>query len=423
MIRIPCAAPSRAAISAAALLLTTLALAPGCGGGGGKPSGPITVTLWEMMDPPERALLAEHVAAFEGANPGVKVVTTHLGVEDVRNQFLTAALGGGGPDIVYGPSDQIGPLSVAGTLRPAEEVFGADFLQPFHQLTHEELNGHYWAVPEQFGNHLLLVYNKALVQTAPADMDELIRVAKANTVDENGDGTPERYGLAFETKEPFWLVPWLGGFGGWVLDDAAHPTLDSPAMVRALAYVRDLKTVHRILPRDCDYELADTLFREGRVAFLVNGPWSWSAYREAGIDIGLAPLPRIPEANAWPAPMVSFRGYSVSKSCPESRLPAVRALVQHLTSADVQRDLAAKIGALPSLVALQGPEMDADPVLGPSMEQVRHGRTMPVVPEMRAVWDAMRPSFQNVMNGETTPEEAAARMQADAVRKIAEMQG
>lgn len=422
MIRIPRAAKPRAAISAAALFLTTLAA--GCGGGGGDSAGgPVTVTLWEMMDPPERALLAEHVAAFEAANPNVKVSTTHLGVEDVRNQFLTAALGGGGPDVVYGPSDQIGPLSVAGTLRPAEEVFGADFLEPFHELTHEELNGHYWAVPEQFGNHLLLVYNKALVSAAPADTDELIRVAKANTVDENRDGVPERYGLAFETKEPFWLVPWLGGFGGWVMDDAAQPTLDSPAMVRALAFVRDLKTVHGILPKDCDYELADTLFREGRVAFLVNGPWSWSAYREAGIDIGLAPLPRIPQADAWPAPMVSFRGYSVSRSCPESRLPAARALVEHLTSADVQRDLAAKIGALPSLVALQGPEMDADPVLGPSMEQVRHGRIMPVVPEMRAVWDAMRPSFQNVMNGEATPEAAAARMQADAVRKIAEMRG
>jgi maltose-binding protein MalE len=406
-------------------ILCLVALA-GCGGGGGKeaaPAGPVEITLWEMMDPPERALLAEHLAAFEAAHPGVTVSTTHLGVEDVRSQFLTAALGGGGPDVVYGPSDQIGPLSVAGTLRPAEEVFGADFLEPFHPLTREELHGHYWAVPEQFGNHLLLVYNKAFVTAPPADTDELIRVAKRNTIDENGDGTPERYGLAFETKEPFWLVPWLGGFGGWVMDDDSRPTLDSPAMARALGFVRDLKTLHKILPRDCDYELADTLFREGRVAFLINGPWSWSAYRAAGIDIGLAPLPKITEVDAWPSPMVSFRGYSVSKSCPESRLPKVRELVLHLTSAAAQGELASRIGALPSLLELQGPAVDEDPTLGPSMEQVRHGRKMPIVPEMRAIWDAMRPSFQNVMNGEATPEQAAKAMQADALRKIAEMQG
>ena len=50
------------------------------------------------------------------------------------------------------------------------------------------------------------------------------------------------------------------------------------------------------------------------------------------------------------------------------------------------------------------------------------GRRMPIVPEMRAIWDVMRPALQNVMNGETTPAEAAQAMQEDAIRKIAEMQ-
>ena len=45
------------------------------------------------------------------------------------------------------------------------------------------------------------------------------------------------------------------------------------------------------------------------------------------------------------------------------------------------------------------------------------------IPEMRAIWDAMRPHLQNVMNGESSPEEAARAMQEEAVRKIAEMKG
>jgi maltose-binding protein MalE len=47
---------------------------------------------------------------------------------------------------------------------------------------------------------------------------------------------------------------------------------------------------------------------------------------------------------------------------------------------------------------------------------------MPVVPEMRAIWDAMRPAYQNALNGEATPEEAARAMQQDAEQKIREMQ-
>ena len=44
------------------------------------------------------------------------------------------------------------------------------------------------------------------------------------------------------------------------------------------------------MPRECDYQLMDTLFKEGKAAMIVNGPWSWSDYRKAGIDLGIAPL-------------------------------------------------------------------------------------------------------------------------------------
>jgi arabinogalactan oligomer/maltooligosaccharide transport system substrate-binding protein len=44
-----------------------------------------------------------------------------------------------------------------------------------------------------------------------------------------------------------------------------------------------------------------------------------------------------------------------------------------------------------------------------------------VVPELRAIWDAMRPSYQAVLGGAKTPRQAARDMQALALRKIAEM--
>ena len=48
-------------------------------------------------------------------------------------------------------------------------------------------------------------------------------------------------------------------------------------------------------------------------------------------------------------------------------------------------------------------------------------KTMPVVPELRAIWDAMRPAYQAVLGGASTPEEAARDMQGLALRKIKEM--
>ena len=46
---------------------------------------------------------------------------------------------------------------------------------------------------------------------------------------------------------------------------------------------------------------------------------------------------------------------------------------------------------------------------------------MPVVHELRAIWDAMRPGYQAVLGGALTPEKAAAEMQALAIAKIREM--
>jgi maltose-binding protein MalE len=424
--------------SAAGLVGLALAIAlAGCGGKGGGDgrggagksggsdggsAGAIEIVLWEQMDPEERGILAEHLKAFEAAHPGLRVTTAHFGPDDLRNNFLTAAMGGGGPDVVYGASDFVGPYSTAGTVLPLETVFEPAFFARFNPFALDTLDGHVYAIPEQFGNHLALVYNKALVTTPPEDTDQLVAIAKANTKDENGDGVPDRYGIVFNAREPFWLVPWLGAFGGWVMDDAHRPTLDTPAMAKALAFLRSLKTPHGVLPRDADYEQSDTMFKEGRAAMLVNGPWSWAAYRNAGIDVGIAPLPKSSETGLWATPMVSYRGYSISKRVAAEKIPHVKALVEHLTSPETQMAYTTRLGALPSLAALQeDARITSDPILSQSMRQVRLGRKMPVVTEMRAIWDAMRPAFQNAMNGEASPEAAARAMQEDAVRKIAEM--
>ena len=199
-------------------------LLSGCGGGKGgdskKPAGPVTLTIWEQMDPKEVDRFDRHLNDYMAAHPNVKIEHSHFSTEDLRSQYQNAANAGGGPDLVYGPSDQVGPFSVLKIILPIETLVPADTLARFHPAAFDTLDGHVWALPDQIGNHLILVYNKDLVPTPPATFEELIELAKKNTVDDNGDGTPDRYGLVFETNEPFWTVPFLTGFGGWVMDAA-----------------------------------------------------------------------------------------------------------------------------------------------------------------------------------------------------------
>jgi maltose-binding protein MalE len=71
--------------------------------------------------------------------------------------------------------------------------------------------------------------------------------------------------------------------------------------------------------------------------------------------------------------------------------------------------------------AVESPFVQGDEILRNSAVQIRQGRPMPVVPELRAIWDAMRPGYQAVLGGAMSPEEAAAGMQALATAKIREM--
>jgi maltose-binding protein MalE len=380
-----------------------------------------SVIVWEQMDPKEQELFDLHLAEFRLRHPeydDFEIDRVHYRTEDLQTQFQTAALAYGGPNLVYGPADKIGPYSIMGLLMPVDELLPQSEIDRFQPEVLPVLNGKIWGLPDQVGNHLTLVANLALVDTIPANTDDWIAQLKAATVDANGDGKPEQYGLVFNLLEPFWLVPWLGGFGGWVMDENSWPTLDTPAMAGALGFMADLKAA-RVVPLECDYPLADTIFKEGRAAYIINGPWSWQGYRDAGLEIALAPIPMVSRTGQWPAPMTSAKCYSINRYLDPATREATAALLAWMTGAEVQTALAKGLGVQPGdKTAAADPAIVNDPLQVASRAQIEKGRLMPVVPEMRAIWDAMRPFYQSVMNGEQAPEAAARAMQARAVEMV-----
>jgi maltose-binding protein MalE len=377
--------------------------------------GPIVV--WVQMDPDEKARFEKNLEAFRATHPAAKIDVLTFDTENLRQQFQTQAAAGAGPDLSFGPSDQVGPLSLVKLLRPLDTTMPAGAFDAFVPASLDTLDGHIWQIPDQLGNHLMLLYNRKLLPVPPTTHDELVAAGRRLTTKA---GTPDaRYGFVMNTSEPYWLAPYLAGFGGWVLDAARKPTLDSPAMVAALGYLKALRDEAKIMPREADYQVSETLFKEGRAAMIVNGPWSIGGYRSAGIDLGTAPLPRLPNGR-WPEPMIASKGYSVSVNVPAAKLPRVVELVTYLTGPEAQMRDIAKLGFFPSNAqAFADSLFVGDPVLAGAREALAKGRRMPVVPEMRVVWDSMRPNLQDVMNGAKTPEQAARDMQAAATAQIA----
>ena len=81
-----------------------------------------------------------------------------------------------------------------------------------------------------------------------------------------------------------------------------------------------------------------------------------------------------------------------------------------------------ELGALPSREDVAAwPMIVSDPILKASWAQLEKGRPMPVVPQMRIIWDVIRPAYQEVLSGGMRAEEAGPWMQKEALRKIKEM--
>ncbi len=240
------------------------------------------------------------------------------------------------------------------------------------------------------------------------------------------DDGVNQYGLVFNFIEPYFAIPFITGHGGWIFDDTVEsiqPALDTPEVVDALVFVRDLQEKHNVLPAGCDYEMADTLFKTGQAAMIINGDWSWGDYlANPKLDAAVIPLPTIVSTGLSMAPMVAPRGYSLNiNSHGQSRDDAI-ALMKHLLSKDVQQKNLTKLKALPSLLSLSVESSKlADPTLRAAATQREQGRMMPTYAELRGVWEAMRPHYQALLGGDTTPQEAATLMQADAVRNIRRM--
>jgi arabinogalactan oligomer/maltooligosaccharide transport system permease protein len=168
-----------------ALTLTLLGLAvAGCG----QRDQRRVVTIWHQMRPVESRLIDQQIGRFEAAHPGIRVRSLYKETEESRSGFQSAALAGGGPELVYGPSDVMGPYHTMGLLQDMTPWFPRQLQRQFAEAalaylpaTDDPRRLELLQVGDRIGNHLSLVYNRDFVGTPPTTTDELVRIAVQNT--------------------------------------------------------------------------------------------------------------------------------------------------------------------------------------------------------------------------------------------------
>lgn len=371
---------------------------------------PVQLTLWTGEDGQALEWNQALVNEFHAANPHITINLVKRNEEFVgmAEDFRAVKLAGGHtPDMLW--TFNVGLFAGTDMIQPVDALFDlSGFVDP--ALAAVKLNGKTWGVPISNGSHLMLLYNKKLIAQPPKDTDELFVKGKMLTHDGN-------YGLVWNQVEPFWLVPWLGGFKGKVFaDDGVTPTLNTPEMIATLKFLHDMKFDAKIIPPESDYDYAADLFMEGKAAMIIDGDWWLARYKEKlGADLGVARMPMVKTTGEWPHPYTMSIVIMLAKEATGDKLEAAKAVIQFVTSKEKQLEMVQKLRRLPALKeTLDGPFITGDPILKSSADQMLVGVPMPTVAQMRCNWDAMRSEMQAVLADKKTPEDAAKAMQSAA---------
>ncbi|KUP09052.1 cyclodextrin-binding protein [Bacillus coahuilensis m2-6] len=364
---------------------------------------PEKLIVWEDQ---EKSGWLEKVAADFTAEYGIEIEFKEVEMATkMKEQLRLDGPAGTGPDVLTLPHDQIGENALAGHIAPL--TVDQEVLDRFTEssVTAQTFDGTLYGLPKS-SETPVLVYNKALLSEAPASMDDLYEIAK-------NPGDAEYGFLALWDNFYFAHGP-IGGFGGYVFEnvdgalDASALGLNNEGAVEGISYIQKWYE-EGLFPSGIVGEnggsAMDGLFNEGKVAAVMNGPWSFQSYKDAGIDIGMAALPTLPNGEHMQT-FMGVKGWHVS-GYSENQEWATK-FVEFITSDENSLYRFEQTQEVPTNLALiDDPTIAENEGAKAVAEQSQHATPMPNIPEMGEVWGPMADALQTVVTGKAAPQEAA----------------
>ena len=284
------------------------------------------------------------------------------------------------PDMFIFAHDKIGVFAEMGILADVNTLIGEGALDNWLPMTIEAASykGTLYQLPLYFET-LLFMYNKRYMQDdqVPATTEELYSYMEQNT----GRG---RYGFVEQHSTAYYSAAWIHGFGGSIVSEDGTPFPEPEAVKEALRY--HLKFVG-LMPGETEYSTVNTLFLEGKADSTIGGPWMVPSARDAGIELGIAPMPTVDETGMALAPYSGVQGVQVLTYAAENKTEAVKAVLAALCSPQIGIDLALASGCAPANAACYDDPQVADDELVQAMRTTAEiAVPMPNIPEMDVMW-------------------------------------
>jgi multiple sugar transport system substrate-binding protein len=404
------------------VLFASLAPAGFAGGsaeGSSAATGPAKVTLWHMpWSPNFEPYMAGVAEKFEAENPNIEVETIMLPWSGREAKFMAAIAADDTPDVTLVGADVAAKLEDGGGLVPLDD-FDID-LKGFQKrlIKDTSFKGHMWGLPLAIET-TALTYNADFLEKAglgtefnklPSTWKNYTEAMIKLTVDENGDGTPERYGTNWRPMGSAWagFVPYLQAAGGEMFDpEGKTVTFNGKEGVETLTWFTDMHNKYKVIPpgvpssHDDMYEI----FLAGKTATLIHSDGDFIAqlareYPDKNVVVGPALKNKNRVTQGWIGIAVLFKAS-------KSKEAAVK-WIEFLGRDDINQGILEECGYVSVKDTVTNERTAAlSESMARAMEQTRlYGRPPAAHWVARDVNGPLRPELEAAFLGQKSPQEA-----------------
>jgi arabinogalactan oligomer/maltooligosaccharide transport system substrate-binding protein len=370
-----------------------------------RPQATATLTFWSTMNDEENATLESLISRYEAQNSGITVDLTVVPFDQRENKFSAAAQAGKAPDIMRAEIADVANWAARGFLADLSSRVKAadkkDFLPA--AFAYYNYQGKVWGLP-QAPDAPALLYNKRLVRAAglnpnrpPATLTAL-RGWCNKLGDEKG---------IFLRADAYWTQAWVWAFGGGLLNTQSKQILiANKRSIAGMTAYKDLFQASCAFPdKDFanDYGNAQTAFKNGQVAMIVNGPWATADVLQGKefknpSNLGVAPIPKGPGGQGSP---VGGNGFVITRN--SDNVDEAYKFIYWLTSPAQQAQFAAKNNLLPSRAsAYRQAAVKKNRIIVDFLKQMRVATARPVDPRAGQIYTDFGPNVQKILRDEVS---------------------
>ena len=350
-----------------------------------------TLTIWADDT---RFTQVETISQDFTAKTGVKVDVVQKSESDMDQEFTTQVPTGNGPDLIVMAHDKLGALVSNGVapvdLGEAKSQF-ADVA-----VKGVTYNGQTYGVPYAIES-VALVRNNALTKDEPKTYDDMIASGKTA-------GKQYPFVIQMGTEgDPYHFYGFQTSFGAPVFNTNADGEYTSELAMGGSGgtdFANWLKAQGDagIIAPSITADIAKQAFLDGQAPYTVTGPWNVAAFREAGMDVSVLPIPSAGSQAAQP-----FVGVQMFYQSAKSANPvAAKQFFNYLATPKAQEEmqkLGGRASAMPEVAAASDDQDIKD------FSKVAEGGALaPAIPAMGAVWNFWGQTEADIVTGKDTPD-------------------